>query len=207
MFELVPSNAIERKPLASLAEIFSGLPTYRLKHGSVAIPVVTIKDIDHASDENWQLSSLQIPDPDRLLRFRLNPGDVVITSRGTTLKSCVVPPRWNVAVLGSNLIGIRVGDILRPEVLAEFLNSKPGKQAIERRLVGSNLLLLTTRSLGELEVPVPPLEEQAKLAELISAAEAQYQMAIAAAAKRREITHRIVLHAFRGKKAIPEERE
>jgi type I restriction enzyme M protein len=207
VFELAPSNAIERKPLSSIAEIFSGLPTYRLKHGSVAIPVVTIKDIDHASDARWQLSSVQVPDPDRLLRFRLKPGDVVITSRGTTLRSCVVSAYWNGAVLGSNLIGIRVGGVLRAEVLAEFLNSKPGKQAIERRLVGSNLLLLTTRSLGELEVPVPPLDEQAKLAELICAAEAQYQMAIAAAAKRREITHRIVLHAFRGKKAKPEERE
>lgn len=207
MFELAPFNAIERKPLSSLAEIFSGLPTYRLKHGLAVIPVVTIKDIDHASDGNWQLSSVQVPDPDRLLRFRLKPGDVVITSRGTTLRSCVLAPSWKGAVLGSNLICIRLGGILRPEVLAEFLNSKPGKQAIERRLVGSNLLLLTTRSLGELEVPVPPPDEQAKLAELISAAEAQYQMAIAAAAKRREITHRIVLHAFRGKKAKPEETE
>jgi hypothetical protein len=207
VFERTPYNAIERRPLSSLAEIFSGLPTYRLKHGSAAIPVVTIKDIDHASDESWQLSSVQIPDPERLLRFRLKVGDVVVTSRGTTLRSCVVSPSWHGAVLGSNLICIRVGTILRAEVLAEFLNSKPGKQAIERRLVGSNLLLLTTRSLGELEVPVPPLDEQARLSELISAAEAQYQMAVAAAAKRREIMHRIVLHAFRGKKAKPEDKE
>lgn len=203
-----PSTPTERRALASIGQIFSGFPTYRQKHGSLAIPFVSIRDLDHVGEHYWPLSSLQVSDTNRLDRFRLVPGDVLITSRGTTLKCCVTPEGWNGAVLASNLIAIRVGQSLRPELLAEFLNSRQGRQAIERRLAGSNLLILTPKSLADVEVPVPPLDEQEKLVELIKASEEQYQTAVSAAENRRQIVRRIILSALNGStKRMEEESE
>jgi restriction endonuclease S subunit len=117
----------------------------------------------------------------------------------------VTPEAWNGAVLASNLIGIRVSQELRPELLAEFLNSTQGRHAIERRLSGSNLLVLTPQFLADVEVPVPPLEEQSMLVELIRASDEQYQAAVTAAENRRRIAHRIVVSALNGRTTRMEE--
>ncbi len=188
-----PKERIERLQLAALGKLFMGLPVYRLKGTpGAAVPLLNVKDVEHADDASWQLSLATVPDLGRVERYRLKTGDVAITARGTSLKSVIIPERWNGALLSSNLIAVRLGERLRPELLLVFLQSAMGQRAIERRLAGSNLLTLTPRNLGEVEVPVPPAAEQDMLAELVGIARMQHQEALFIAEMRRQLAHRIV---------------
>ncbi|MGH8067384.1 MAG: hypothetical protein ACRERE_19560 [Candidatus Entotheonellia bacterium] len=188
-----------RLPLATLGELFVGLPVYRLKSlPGATVPLLSVKDVAHADDALWQLPLVTVPDLSRVERYRLKTNDVVITARGTSLKSAIIPERWNGALLSSNLIAVRLGERLHPELLLVFLQSAAGRQAIERRLTGSHLLALTPRSLGEVEVPVPSAAEQEVLAELVALARRQYQEALFIAEMRRQLAHRIVFERLRG---------
>jgi len=194
-----PKERVERLPLAELGELFMGLPVYRLKGtpGATA-PLLHVKDVEHADDTSWQLSLVTVPDLGRVERYRLRAGDVIVTARGTSLKSAIIPERWSGTLLSSNLIAVRLGERLHPELLLVFLQSTAGQQAIERRLSGSHLLTITPRSLGEVEVPVPPAAEQDMLAELMAIVRMQYQEALFTTEKRRQLAHRIVLDRLQG---------
>jgi hypothetical protein len=194
-----PSKQVERLALATLGRLFMGLPVYRLKGTPGAtVPLMNVKDVEPADDPAWRLALVTVPDLSRVERYRLHTGDVVITARGTSLKSTLIPDRWNGALLSSNLIAVRLGERLRPEILLVFIQSAAGRQAIERRLAGSNLLTLTPRTLGEVEVPVPPAAEQKPLADLVTLAQVQYQEARSLAKLRRQLVHRIVFDTLRG---------
>lgn len=201
-------SSSEWLPVGELGEIFLGLPLYRLR-GSPGqdVPLVNVRDIDRARDPGWGLATATVPDRSRLERYRLKPNDVLVTARGTSFRSALVSDRWTGAVPSSNLITVRLGTKLRPELLHAFLQSHEGRQAVERRLAGSALLTLTAKGLSEVQVPVPPIEEQAELAELMTLAQLQFQEATAAAELQYHLAHRIVLDRLRGKKSMSETRD
>ena len=193
-------NTVSKLPLGTVAEIFTGLALYRLgSKPGVTVSVINVKDVEYSNDPGRKLSQVSVPDPGRVERYRLKARDVLVTARGTSLKSGIVPERWSGAVLSSNLIAVRLGGGLRPELLLVFLQSPAGRQAIERRLAGSNLLVLTPKTLREIEVPVLPASEQDALADLVALAETQYAEALTVAQAHRQLAHRIALDVLRGK--------
>jgi len=198
--DLTLSNGRKKVPLTSLAEIFSGLPLYRLRYRPGAqVSVIQVKDIKHANEPGWTLSRVPVPDSGQIERYRVKVGDVLVTARGTNLKSCIVSEEWGGALLTSNLILVRLGEQLRPQLLLAFFQSSSGRQAMERRLAGSSLLVLTPKILGEIEVPLLPAARQDALADLFTLGETQYIEAIAAAQARRQLAYRIVLDSLLGK--------
>ena len=186
--------------LRDVAQVFTGLPTYRLRgHAGASLALLNIGDLNHAYDATWRLANVQVQQPARMEQYGVRTNDIVVTARGTNLKIALIPERWNGAVLAWNLLGIRPGAQLRPELLLAYLRSPSGRRAIDRRLAGTTLLLLTASGLGEIEVPILPLERQQKVGQLIAAAEEQYEHALLAAEMRRDIAHKIALDAMTGK--------
>jgi hypothetical protein len=184
--------------MSRLGRVFLGLPIYRLKgEAGATMLVVNVKDLGHEADPSWVLTSVPVPDVGRVRRFQVLAGDVVVTARGTSLRTALVPERWSGAVLTSNLIAIRLGPHLRPELLQVYLESPAGRQAINRRLAGSALLSVTPSSVEQVEVPVPPIAKQEALAELVRIAQQHYEAAVAAAEGRRAVAKQIVLDSLR----------
>ncbi len=196
------SEGIELVPLGELGTLFTGYPTYRLRgRAGVTALMVNVRDVENFNNPDWQLSSVMIPDAKRVERYRLNPEDVIVTAKGASFKAAMVPERWGGAVLTSNLIGVQLGERLRPEILLVFLGSAMGQQIIERRLVRTGLLNLSIRDLSEIEVPVPPLSEQRELAELIKLAHIQREEALQVADARVRLAYSVVLDRLRGQRS------
>jgi len=190
--------------LGDVSKIFQGVPAYRLRGMPGGMfPVVSVSSLSHVGDAGWPLPTVPVQDAHKLDAYRLRPNDVVVTARGTSFNAALVPKRWAGAVLHSNLIAIRTSERLRPELLLVHLLSSRGRQAIERRLAGSSLLLLTTHSLAELEITILPTRWQSALADLATSGRMQYEKAMEAAQLRREIVDRIVREALHTG-AIPE---
>lgn len=189
----------ERVPLGELARVFAGVPRHRLRgEASPRVPAVNVRDLDHALDPAWRLGTIPMPDVAAMGPYRLRAGDVLVTARGTRLNSALVPILWAGAVVLSNLIGVRPGPRLLPHILLAFLRSGSGRQAVDVRRPRRNQLALTPGRLREVEVPLPPLAVQDRLAKLARSAEAQYEAAIFAAEARRGLASRIIVAALRG---------
>lgn len=104
----------------------------------------------------------------RLRKSALVPGDVVIVRTGYPGTAAVVPtdlPEANCA----DLVIIRPGPLLLPKFLAYLLNSPWGVSIIRGRLVGAAQQHFNIKVAHALEIPVPPLDAQRRIVEILGA--------------------------------------
>ena len=136
-------------------------------------------------------------DGKRLSQYQVRAGDVLVAGRGTQPKVALVPEGFGEAVISSNLILVRLTGQLKPQVLVAYLMSPEGQaQLAVRAGASAGYLALTARALGELAVPVPPMEAQERLACLFDASERQYRLAISSAQQRRAAALGLIVGEF-----------
>ncbi len=177
-------------------KIFGGAPLYsiaKLIEDEKGISVINIKDI---TDDEVKI--------DNLKRFSLNnfknaehyivyPDDIIITCRGTQLKIAVIQSNLSKAIITSNLIAIRLTNELLPIFLATYLKTKEGQRTLLSNIASSTMqLVLNLSTIGEINIPVPSLALQKKIANLANIAKEQYRLNIESANLRKEITNQII---------------
>ena len=89
-----------------------------------------------------------------------------MSKNGAPFKIAVAEIAENDIVLANgNLYIVRLNtDIIDPYFIAAFLSSDDGKEALERYVVGTAIPNLPLKNLKELQIPVPPMEKQKKIA-------------------------------------------
>ena len=88
-------------------------------------------------------------------KFSLQEDDIIITSKGTELKICMVPPDFPPAFLCGNLTRIRADKTkIHPYVLYEFLNSQEGRISLESIQTGTTIKVLNNTNLMKMTVPM-----------------------------------------------------
>lgn len=97
----------------------------------------------------------------------LRAGDVLVVRSGAPGTACVVPPEY----AGSNCIDVVFArpdrEHLVPEYLAEYTNSDVGKRHITGTQGGLALKHFNVGAFKQLELLLPPLPEQRKIAEIL----------------------------------------
>ena len=192
------NNDIIFKPLRTLAKrIFSGTSPYNIRKvngDSESIPIINIKDIADGWVLESHLSRISTTNLKNMEKNIVVPGDIMLTCRGTQLKTAVVPNFLKQAVITSNLIAIRLGEQMLPGFLVAYLKSTNGQQALLSRATSSTTqLVITLSQIGNLEIPVPPLSLQGKIVNLANAAEEQYRLSIEAANLRRIVANQVII--------------
>jgi hypothetical protein len=156
-----------RQKLRDLADVRAGYPFRgRVVHeheGDLA--VVQMKDIGEVAGLTphgcLRINSRSV-NPDRHLLQR---GDVLIQSRGQKFPAAVVDqPIFGIAALG--LYVIRPTATATPEYLAWFLNLPRTRAALRGIARGTHIPFLSASDLREVEVPLPPLETQRRIAQI-----------------------------------------
>jgi len=114
------------------------------------------------------LETVHVRSYEKVERYLLRPGDVVLTSRGTVIRTAIVPPDISRVALGPNLIAIRASATVLPEVLCAYLGHQRGHQAIlqEAASTSPTMLNISASALKRVKVPMPPMRVQQKVAEL-----------------------------------------
>jgi len=201
-------------PLADLAEIFLGLAASRRAAAEETqvhdVPLINVRDLDNGRVAPLGLlESRCLPLGYPIEQYRVSTGDILVTCRGSQLKLARVGEDTRGALISSNLIGIRPGPDLLPQVLFTFLNSAHGQAALLSRSRSSTLTLaLSPKSVRRIEVPVPPTEVQRQIASLTSAAEDNYVAALRAGEQRRAVAHHVANRLLSGELAYePSERD
>jgi len=187
---------------ASVEKMFVGLPVSRhaARSGSesVHLPVLSVGDIaDGRVCPIQQLAGVELQ-PGNFERFRVREGDVLISCRGTVLKTALVPPETDGAYVSSNLIAIRPKrTTLDPRLLLVTLRAPPWQNLLRARTrSATGLIQLTIRDIEDLRVPLLPLDLQRQLAALCDAEDLAYQSAMTAANARRALVEAFVIRAL-----------
>ena len=141
----------------------------------------------------------------RTERHLLRPFDVLVTARTGSVQVALVPPDVSRTVAGITLLVVRAKepDTGMGHWLWYYLTSACGREELAKRMtVSATLKSLSARSLGEIEVPVPPLHALDAVARLVEASEAAYTSAVEAARVRREVLRDSVIHVIGRRSAL-----
>ena len=132
------------------------------KEGSETYKIININNItDGELDKN--LNEFY-PDNDKYKKYTLQDNDLILSSKGILSKIAVISVGDGINYIPSgNFTIIRTKkDILNPYYLKMFLESTKGAKLIDSIKSGSVAPALSVAMIKEIEVPVPPLEEQEK---------------------------------------------
>ncbi len=159
-----------RKPLGVTSEIVGGIQkTPERMPIKFHKPYLTVRNVQRGYLDLSQVERFEVT-PSDLSRLRLLPGDILIVEGNGSLDNI----GRNALFIGdgedwihqNHIIRVRLSaDTACPEFVSRFLNSDQGKsQMIEKAKTTSGLYTLSAGKVASLEVPVPPLIEQQRIA-------------------------------------------
>jgi restriction endonuclease S subunit len=102
------------------------------------------------------------------------------------------------AVAGPNLIVVRPGRSLRPELLYAFLRHPDIQSEIHRHSVKTTVASIGIETIANLRIKVPEASKQSHLAQLVDLAERQYELSRRIAEIRRVLGHEIATRELIG---------
>jgi type I restriction enzyme S subunit len=160
-----------RRQLAAVADVAGGLQkTPDRAPRKNAVPYLTVRNVQRGSLDLSHVEEFEVT-PTELSRLRLLDGDVLIVEGnggaeqiGRNALFTAQGVDW---IHQNHVIRVRLRrDTALPEFVSVFLNSEEGRsQMLQKARTTSGLYSLSVGKVGELEVPLPSMDEQCVLAE------------------------------------------
>ena len=176
--------------LSGIATVSQGLVTSGqgagARSGGWVVQEVSLRNIEADRIDLASLGTIAIEFNRRTERHLLQPYDVLVTARSTVVKAALVPPALTPAVANSTLSVVRPQEPELGVFLWWFFTSRYGRTQLQARMVGSTVMLLRASALLDVEVPVPPMRDLHRIADLIETSERAYEAAIRVAEIRHE---------------------
>lgn len=173
----------------------------RLQHepdGDVV--VIQMKDIDDASLIHAE-GAVRVVLREAKQHHFLRPGDLLFGWRRRGDSAVQVPEAIGVAVLGAPLILIRPHGVL-PAYLCWYLNAPATRFRLSPLAQGTAVRTISADALKTLEVPLPPMAVQRRIAEAAALFERERSLMARIAAQRHRLTDYLLM-----KRARPKERK
>ena len=102
-------------------------------------------------------------DERKIKRYELDAGDVVLSCRGTAIKSAVFKKQDRTIIASANLIVIRPKEIIVGDYIKIFFESPIGTAIIKSFQRGTTIMNINHLDIMEMEIPLLALEQQHEL--------------------------------------------
>jgi len=183
--------------LGDVAEVFAGIGVSReetWERPGEKLPVIGVRDLqDGGVAPCPELDVVGFPDLRRAASYAVRYDDVLVTGRGTLLKFGLVGDETVGAIASGNVIVVRAHEQATGGALFAILSSDVFRPKIEiLRRGATTLLSLSTKDLAKLQIGLPPLDEQRRIAAFVREAQIAYKTAIEAANIRRTLARHLI---------------
>jgi hypothetical protein len=183
--------------LGRLAEVQMGFPfRSRLEHdpqGDVA--VIQMKDIDGANLLHVE-EAIRVTLPKGKTRHMLRAGDLLFRSRGRSNGVAQVMEGVGSAVLSAPMLLIRPRGVL-PEYLCWYLNTPATQAQLAAMAEGTSVRMISAEALKTLDVPLPPLDVQRRIAQAAALAEQEKTLLARIATLRERLSTQLLIKFVR----------
>ena len=139
--------------------------------------LVQVSDIQDGQIILETLSPIVI-DVNKAVNFQIQEGDLLISSRGSSIKFAVVPSINMKLVLSQNLICFRPKEGINPYFVKAFLESPVGMSYLASSQTGSTATALNVKDLETIKIPEISASEQAEIGLEIKKADTALQEAL-----------------------------
>ena len=116
-------------------------------------------------------------------------GDLLLASKGNNNMCVIVPGIEQKCVASPSFLVIRLHDksAILPEFVAWYLNLPTVQNTLAAQARGTSIMSISKATLGELEIPIPPIERQKKYIELSKLQKREQELYKAIAEKRKQL--------------------
>ena len=116
-------------------------------------------------------------------------GDLLLASKGNNNICVIVPEIEQKCVASPSFLVIRLRDksAILPEYIAWYLNLPTVQNTLAAQARGTSIMSISKATLGELEIPIPPIERQKKYIELSKLQKQEQELYKAIAERRKQI--------------------
>ena len=162
------------------------------------IPLIRVKNIGWGPFLADDLKFITEEKAIEIKRSTVFPGDIVLAKTGATIgKTCIFPEKFEKAIIASSCAKIS----LDPEkaisgYVYRYLLSPDGYAQIIGQSAGSTRTTIGLTGINNLEIPLPPLDQQKKIAAILDTADAYRQKTKALIEKYDELTQSLFLDMF-----------
>jgi type I restriction enzyme S subunit len=161
------------------------------------VPFLRVQNIDGGS-VNYERDTLFIDERTHgaLKRSQIKPGDVLVSIAGTIGRSGLVPDNAPQLNCNQAVAIVRATEQIFRPFLRLWLESWDAQKQMRGASVMGTISNLSLTQVGDLEIPLPPLAEQRRIAEVLDQAEALRAKRRAALAQLDSLTQSIFLDLF-----------
>ena len=119
----------------------------------------------------------------------LTAGDLLLASKGNNNICVIVPEIEQKCVASPSFLVIRLRDksAILPEFVAWYLNLPTIQNTLAAQARGTSIMSISKAALGELEIPIPPIDKQKKYIELSKLQKREQELYKAIAEKRKQL--------------------
>jgi len=171
---------VKKEKLKNVADVFRGKSvTSKDEEGNIA--VINISNISETGIDYEKLD-VTYDEERKVARYLLEDGDVLIATKGFAVKVAVYEKQPRMVIASSNLCVVRPNTkLINGTYLKLFLESEIGMKLLKSLQRGTAIVNINYQDICELEVPVPPIDEQMEIAEEYNAGLRLYKKTIEAA--------------------------
>ena len=168
------SSNLEKVKLKEVAEVFRGKSILKKDTTVGSIGVLNISNIDNGEIDYSDMDTIE-EDERKIKRYELEEGDVLLSCRGTAIKSAVFKKQDKTIIASANLIVIRPKETILGDYIKIFFESPIGMAIIKSFQRGTTIMNINHSDIMEMEIPLLALEKQCEMINLYSEELSRYK--------------------------------
>lgn len=160
------------KPLSALADIQTGpfgSQLHKEDYVQNGTPIVTVEHLGQKRFTEQNLPCVSEIDKERLNKYILREGDVVFSRVGSVDRCSYVSREYNGWMFSGRCLRVRPCTEIDSQYLYYYFTLESTKQFVRGIATGATMPSINTKFMGEVPIAYPPIDEQRKIATVLSA--------------------------------------
>ena len=163
---------MEKILLGSIADIQTGpfgSQLHKEDYVQEGTPIVTVEHLGNRVFTEQNLPMVSDADKERLNKYVLSEGDIVFSRVGSVDRCSYVDSNHSGWMFSGRCLRVRPYNAIYPLYLYYFFCMESTKQFVRNIAVGATMPSINTKLMGEIEVSVPSIDTQKRIAAILSA--------------------------------------
>lgn len=156
------NSNLQKVKLKDAAEVFRGKSILKKDTSLGKISVLNISNIENGEIDYGDMDTID-EEERKIKRYELITGDVVLSCRGTAIKSAVFETQDKIIIASANLIVIRPKERIKGEFIKIFFESPIGLAVIKSFQRGTSIMNINYSDIMEMEIPLLSMSKQQEM--------------------------------------------
>ncbi|WP_298836696.1 restriction endonuclease subunit S [Clostridium sp.] len=178
------NSNLAKVKLKDVAEVFRGKSILKKDTTVGNISVVNISNIEDGEINYLNMDTIEEQEERKIKRYELMNNDVLLSCRGTAIKSAVFKSQDKLIIASANVIVIRPKEKILGEYIKIFFESPIGIAIIKSFQRGTTIMNINHSDIMEMEIPTVQLQKQEEMIKIYNEAQCIYKTNISEAENR-----------------------